>query len=148
IYFTLLVVIPLVFVNVGWGYILTGYLLMHVICGIIISVIFQLAHVVPEMKFPLPDKSGNIEDDWAIHQLNTTSNFAKNNKIVSWFVGGLNHQIEHHLFPNICHIHYRKISDIVKETAKEFNVSYFEIPTLREAIKLHARELKILGQPN
>jgi linoleoyl-CoA desaturase len=115
---------------------------------VIIAVVFQLAHVVPDMEFPLPDTKGNIEDDWAVHQLKTTANFAKNNKLVTWFVGGLNHQIEHHLFPTICHVHYTDISKIVKATANEFNIPYMEIKTFREAVKLHAKELKFLGQPN
>jgi len=145
LYYTIVLVIPLVFINASWWIILLGYVSMHLVCGVIISVVFQCAHVVPEMKFPLPDKSGNMEEDWAIHQLQTTANFAKDNKILSWFVGGLNHQIEHHLFPTICHVHYRKISEIVKKTATEFNIQYMEIRSFREAIKLHAQELRLLG---
>ena len=145
-YYSIFVIAPLVFVSASWWVILLGYITMHLVCGVIISVVFQLAHVVPEMKFPMPDEKGNMEDDWAIHQLKTTANFARENKILSWFVGGLNHQIEHHLFPMICHIHYNEISKIVKETAKEFNVMYLEIPSFRQAVKLHAKELKMLGQ--
>ncbi len=146
VYYTLMVVLPLVFVQAPWWLILSGYLTMHLVCGVIISVVFQCAHVVPETEFPLPDEKGNMENEWAIHQLRTTANFAGNNRILSWFVGGLNHQIEHHLFPGICHIHYRAISSIVRETATEFNIVYQEIPTFRQAIKLHARELRNLGK--
>jgi linoleoyl-CoA desaturase len=145
-YYSIFVVAPLLLVDASWWVILIGYVSMHLVCGVIISVVFQLAHVVPEMNFPMPDEKGNMEDDWAIHQLKTTANFARENKILSWFVGGLNHQIEHHLFPMICHIHYNEISKIVKETAKEFNVMYLEIPSFRQAVKLHAKELKMLGQ--
>jgi linoleoyl-CoA desaturase len=145
-YYSFALVIPLMFIDAPWWIILSAYVTMHLVCGLIISVVFQLAHVVPEMNFPQPDDAGMMQDDWAVHQLKTTANFAKDNKLLSWFVGGLNHQIEHHLFPHICHIHYRKISEIVKETAKEFNIMYMEIPSFREAVKLHARELKVLGQ--
>jgi linoleoyl-CoA desaturase len=145
-YYSFALVIPMMFIQAPWWLVLLGYVTMHLVCGLIISVVFQLAHVVPEMNFPQPDDKGMMEDDWAVHQLKTTANFARNNKILSWFVGGLNHQIEHHLFPHICHIHYKEISKIVKETAKEFNIMYMEISTFREAVKLHAKELKILGQ--
>jgi linoleoyl-CoA desaturase len=147
-YYSFIMVTPLVFTNAAWWVIVLGYVCMHLVCGVIISVVFQLAHVVPDMEFPLPDTKGNMEDDWAVHQLKTTANFAKNNKLVTWFVGGLNHQIEHHLFPTICHVHYKDISRIVKATASEFNVPYMEIKTFRAAVKLHAKELKMLGQPN
>jgi linoleoyl-CoA desaturase len=147
-YYAFIMVAPLLFIDAAWWVIVIGYVTMHLVCGVIISVVFQLAHVVPDMEFPLPDSKGNIEDDWAVHQLRTTANFAKNNKLVTWFVGGLNHQIEHHLFPTICHVHYTEISKIVKSTAKEFNVPYMEIKTFRAAIMLHAKELKMLGQPN
>lgn len=145
-YYAFMFVVPMVFISAPWWIILLGYVTMHLVCGVIISVVFQLAHVVPEMNFPMPDEKGQMEDDWTIHQLKTTANFARENKILSWFVGGLNHQIEHHLFPNICHIHYNAISQIVKETAREFNIMYLEIPSFRQAVKLHARELKVLGQ--
>lgn len=146
-YYSYMIVIPMLYINAAWWVVLIGYLTMHLVCGVIISTVFQLAHVVPEMEFPMPDEKGNMEEDWTIHQLKTTANFARNNRILSWFVGGLNHQIEHHLFPTICHIHYKNISKIVKDTAKEFNVNYLEIPTFRKAILLHVKELKVLGQP-
>lgn len=147
-YYAFMVAAPLYFIHADWWVILIGYVTMHMVCGIIIATVFQLAHVVPEMNFPMPDEKGNMEDDWTIHQLKTTANFARENRLLSWFVGGLNHQIEHHLFPTICHIHYKEISQIVKDTAKEFNIMYLEIPSFRKAIMLHVKELKVLGQPN
>ena len=79
------------------------------------------------------------------HQLLTTTNFAHKNRILSWFIGGLNFQIEHHLFPNICHVHYRALSKIVKETAQEFSLPYHEIKTFRGAILAHFKMLHLLG---
>ncbi len=88
---------------------------MHFIGGIILTTVFQLAHTVDKTSHPRPDSKGIIENDWAIHQMNTTVNFSRHNKWLSWYVGGLNFQIEHHLFPRICHVHYPQLS-IISET--------------------------------
>ena len=144
-YISFILVLPLIFSSQTWWLTLLFYFIMHFFCGFIISVIFQLAHVLTETKFPQPSTGGKIENNFAIHQLHTTANFAKKNLPLSWFVGGLNFQIEHHLFPNICHVHYRKISDIVKNTAKEFDLPYYQ-NTLLGAIRSHAKHLSKLGK--
>jgi linoleoyl-CoA desaturase len=118
---------------------------MQFIAGTVLSIVFQLAHSVVEAEFPLPNDENIIENEWAIHQMNTTVNFARNNKIISWYVGGLNFQVEHHLFPNICHVHYPEISKIVEETAKEFGVPYLDTPTLGKAVASHLQMLKRFG---
>ncbi len=118
---------------------------MHYVAGLILSVVFQLAHVVGDTQMPLPDNTGNMKNTWAIHQLFTTVNFSTKNKIMNWFTGGLNHQVEHHIFPNISHVHYTKISEIVKKTALEFNLPYHEYKTTRSAIIAHFRHLKEMG---
>ena len=97
---------------------------MHYVAGVILSVVFQLAHVVEDAEVFLPDESGTMKNTWAIHQLFTTVNFATKNKLISWLVGGLNFQIEHHLFPKISHVHYPAISKIVKETCADFKLTY------------------------
>jgi linoleoyl-CoA desaturase len=145
IYFSLWIVIPLIFFNIVWWKILIGFFIMHYVAGIILSVVFQLAHVVEDAEVFLPDSSGNMKNTWAIHQLFTTVNFATKNRIVNWFTGGLNHQVEHHIFPNISHIHYSKIAKIVKETAKEFNLPYHEYKTTRKALIAHFKHLKQMG---
>ncbi|MEM9868828.1 MAG: fatty acid desaturase, partial [Bacteroidota bacterium] len=114
--------------------------------GVILSVIFQLAHIVEDADTPLPDETGSMKNTWAIHQLFTTVNFGTRNRIMNWFTGGLNHQVEHHIFPNISHIHYTKIAKIVKQTAKEFNLPYHEYKTTRKAIISHFKHLKELGK--
>lgn len=144
-YYSYVLVIPLIFSSQAWWLTLIFYFIMHFVCGFIISVIFQLAHVVTETEFPEPTVEGEIENSWAAHQLYTTANFARKNLLLSWFVGGLNFQIEHHLFPNICHVHYRKISKIVKGTALEFGLPYYQ-NTLFGAIKSHAKHLAKLGK--
>lgn len=127
---------------------LIGYSVILFVTGLTIAVVFQLAHVVEDTAFPAPDTATNkIEQEWALHQINTTANFATKSKVVSWFMGGLNFQVEHHLFPKISHIHYPAISKLVRETCREFNVKYIEYPTVMDAIVAHIRHLRNLGQP-
>lgn len=144
IYFTIWLVVPML-LGVTWWKVLLGFFVMHYTAGLILSVVFQLAHVVEETHTPVPNEEGEMENTWAIHQLYTTANFAPKNRLINWYTGGLNHQIEHHIFPNISHIHYGKIAKIVKETAQEFNLPYYEFKTTREAIASHFRHLKELG---
>ena len=124
IYLSMWIVIPMIFIDLAWWKILLGFFIMHYTAGVILSLIFQLAHIIEDATMPLPDKTGTIKNTWAIHQLFTTVNFSTKNRIVNWFSGGLNHQVEHHIFPHISHVHYTKISKIVRETAKEFNLPY------------------------
>ncbi len=119
---------------------------MHYTAGIILSVVFQLAHVMEEAEMPLPEENGTMKNTWAIHQLYTTSNFAPKNWLVRFFTGGLNYQVEHHLFSNISHIHYKKLAKIVKETAQEFSLPYNEYKTMRKAIIEHYKQLSELGK--
>jgi linoleoyl-CoA desaturase len=98
-----------------------------------------------EADMPLPKKDGTLKNTWAIHQLMTTVNFSPKNKLISWFTGGLNYQVEHHIFPNISHIHYSKIAEIVKKTTKEFNLPYNEFKSTRKAIIAHFSYLKLMG---
>ena len=145
IYFIIWIVLPIIFLDLVWWKILIGFFIMHYIAGVILTTIFQLAHVVENVDMPIPSYDGNMKNTWAIHQLFTTSNFSTNNKLINWFSGGLNFQVEHHLFPGISHIHYKKISKIVKDTAFEFNLPYNEYSTTREAIKSHFNFLKLMG---
>lgn len=145
-YFGVFLVLPIFVLGFSAKFILTGFLLMHFIAGIILTLIFQLAHTVEATSHPQPDESGIIENDWAIHQMNTTVNFSKNNRLLSWYVGGLNYQVEHHLFPKICHVHYPAIAPIVKQTAEEFGVPYLENANLSEALGSHFRFLKEMGR--
>lgn len=145
LYFTYALVIPVLMAPFSAGWIIGGFILMHLLAGLLLSVIFQLAHVVPEMQFPQADDNGNIEENWYIHQLRTTSNFSPKNKLLFWYLGGLTNQIEHHLFPNICHVHYRKLSKLVEQTATEFNIPYNVNATFIGAVNQHIKTLKFLG---
>ncbi len=110
IYVGLFLVLPLILIDAPIGIIILGFFLMHFICGALLAFIFQCAHVLEDTSFFDVQNKHSLENSWAIHQIRTTANFAKRSRIFSWFIGGLNFQIEHHLFPNICHVHYRKIS--------------------------------------
>ncbi|MCK6648286.1 MAG: acyl-CoA desaturase [Bacteroidia bacterium] len=146
LYYSYMLVLPLLILDNPWYQIVLGFLLMHAVAGIVLSVTFQLAHVVEGTTFPVPDDKGNIENEWAIHQLNTTADFAAKNPIVTFYVGGLNYQAIHHLFPRICHVHYPDIAPIVEQTAKEFGIRYIYFPTAMEAFMSHLRMLKKLGR--
>jgi linoleoyl-CoA desaturase len=146
LYFVYILVIPMLVLSITWGQWWIGFLVMHYISGFILAVIFQPAHVIDGTEYPLPDDGGNMENSWAIHQLLTTTNFANKSTAFSWYVGGLNFQVEHHLFPNVCHVHYRKISKIVEATATEFGIPYKSEPTFWDALVGHAKMLKELGR--
>jgi linoleoyl-CoA desaturase len=137
--------LPLIFSPVPWYITLLGFLSMHFIAGFWLGIIFQPAHVVPSSNYPKPDDSGNIEADWAVSQLFNTANFAPGAKLLSWYVGGLNYQVEHHLFPNICHVHYKNISKIVRDTAAEYRLPYNSFKTFGMALKEHGKMLYNLG---
>jgi len=145
LYYGYIFVLPIILLPIAWWAIVLLYLGMHFIAGFSLAIIFQTAHVMPDTKYPLPNEEGKIEKSWAIHQLMTTSNYATKNRMLSWFVGSLNFQVEHHLFPTICHIHYRKLSAIVQRIASEYNLPYNVQPTFGAAIKEHYKMLRILG---
>jgi linoleoyl-CoA desaturase len=145
-YASYIFIIPFFFSAFNWWQILIGIGIMHYIAGFVLAIIFQPAHVIEGTEFPLPDESHTLENNWAIHQILTTTNFGNKSRWFSWYVGGLNFQIEHHLFPNVCHVHYRKISKVVKETIEEFGLPYKTTRTFLQALGGHAKLLKELGQ--
>lgn len=146
VYYTIFLVLPLIFVPFSWTFVLAGFIISHLVEGFTIGVIFMLAHLVEHVDFPMPDQDGKLEDNWAVHQLKTTANFAVKNKIIGFLTGGLNFQVEHHLFPDVCHVHYPAISQIVKETAKEYNLPYHANRTFFGAVKSHIRFLNEMGR--
>ncbi|HRH36891.1 MAG TPA: acyl-CoA desaturase [Flavobacteriales bacterium] len=137
--------LPLWLTSLTWLPVVLGFVLMHFTCGVILGTVFQLAHVVEGAQQPLPDKDGIIATDWCVHELLTTADFAPRNAFITWFTGGLNFQIEHHLFPYVSHLHYPAIAPIVRSTAEEFGLHYNVKPTFRAAVRSHTRRLKELG---
>lgn len=141
-----LVLLPFFVLDITiWQY-LAGVLAAHLTAGMILGVIFQLAHVVEGPEFLAPGVDGRMEHAWLIHEMHTTANFAAENRLLSWYIGGLNYQIEHHLFPQICSIHYPALSHIVRHTAQEYGVPYHYNPTLSAAVASHQRMLHALGR--
>jgi linoleoyl-CoA desaturase len=146
LYYVVFMIIPMLILPFAWYWIVVFFIAMHFTCGFILTIIFQTAHVVPTSEYPLPDENGSMENNWAVHQLYTTSDYAPKSRIFSWFVGGLNHQVEHHLFPNISHIHYRKLSSLVKEIAHKYDLPYHVQPGFLKALFEHGKMLKQLGR--
>jgi linoleoyl-CoA desaturase len=145
LYLLFYVVIPILCVGpLAW---LIGYAVMGVVAGIFVSYVFQLAHAVEGPEFDAVGMEDRlIESAWAAHQVKTTANFSRNNALITWFVGGLNFQVEHHLFPRISHIHYPALSRIVQEHCRRFQLPYHSFPTLAMAMRSHVQTMKKLGQ--
>ena len=129
-----------------WWQVLAVYMGVSFFQGVMLSIVFQMAHCVEEAAFPMPESdTGRMVSSFAIHQIETTVDFAPNNLLLSWFVGGLNYQIEHHLFPQVCHIHYRAISPLVRETCQEFGIRYNVHPSFMSGLASHYRWLRRLA---
>jgi linoleoyl-CoA desaturase len=144
LYVSYTLIIPMMFHSplIVLGYFLFG----HFIFGLTLSIVFQLAHTVRETDFPAPNEKGDLPYSWAEHQLHTTSNFAPKNWLVTFYCGGLNYQVEHHLFHKVSHVHYPKISKIVQETCKEYNKPYNVSPSFWYALQSHFSFLKLMGR--
>jgi linoleoyl-CoA desaturase len=138
-------IVPMIFV--GWASWLVGFLIITFICGLAISIVFQLAHVVEGTQFHVASQQGvKGEQEWAVHQISTTANFATSSKSLHWLLGGLNFQIEHHLFPRVSHVHYPQVSQLVKEVCREYNIVYHEYTSMFRAIVSHLSHLRNLGR--
>lgn len=125
------------------------YGVVTLVLGMVLSVVFQLAHCVEQAEFPMPQpETGRIENAWAIHQVETTVDFARHSRVAAWLLGGLNFQIEHHLFPRICHINYPAISKLVERTCREFGVKYNEHLSFWAGLVSHFRWLRRMGMPD
>jgi len=145
-YYIFMLVLPLLLIDIAWYWIPIFLFMLHFICGLTLALVFQPAHVISDVDFVKADESLSIDESFAIHQMRTTANFAPRSNILYWLIGGLNYQVEHHLFPNICHVHYKKLSKIVRQTAEEFGVPYHTHATFFGALKYHTKMLKSLGR--
>ena len=142
LYWACALLLPILVMDVPFYYILIGFFITHFVAGFIVAVVFQLAHIVEHVEHNDSDLQTKMEHSWAEHQLLTTANFSRKSPFLNWYLGGLNFQIEHHLFPHICHVHYSPLSKIIKETAEDFNLEYIEFMSLRDAVSSHYRTLK------
>jgi linoleoyl-CoA desaturase len=146
LYYFIFIFLPLFLLPITWWQFLIGFVVMHFVESLVLGLVFQMAHVVEGVDYPMPNDQGDIENAWAIHQLQTTANFAPKSFWARFLCGGLNFQIEHHLFPKVCHVHYPAISGIVKETAQEYGLSYHCNTTFFSALQSHYRMLRRLGR--
>ena len=146
VFFTLAFGLPLLFKPVAT--VLLIYAMVSPVAGVLLALVFQMAHVVEAAAFPVPDATGRqMDTPWAIHQIRTTVDFARDNRALSWMIGGLNFQIEHHLFPRISHVHYPLVARVVEAACREYGVTYREHRTFCAGIASHYRLLRRLGRP-
>jgi linoleoyl-CoA desaturase len=138
--------LPLAFSGLSAGQILLGWVVMHAISGLTLAAIFQPAHVLEDHAFETAQSGGQLPEDAFTHQLQTTANFGTRSPLLTWLCGGLNHQIEHHLFPHVCHVHFPKLAPIVRRTAEEFGLPYRADTSFAGALWLHTRMLWQLGK--
>jgi linoleoyl-CoA desaturase len=118
-----------------------------VVFGVTLSVVFQLAHAVQNTHFEDANaRDLHVQKEWAAHQVETTSDFAMNSSVANWMLGGLNFQVIHHLFPNVSHVHYRKLQPIIQRVSKKHGITYNSYPTFPEAVRSHVLYLKMLGE--
>jgi len=145
IFYLVFLIIPLKVMPFPPLYITIMFITMLVISGIVLTIIFQIAHVVPSCAF-IENDDNSYKETWHVHQMLTTSNFSIGNKFITYVLGSLNYQIEHHLFPSICHVYYPEISEIVRATAVEFGIPYYTKKTIWDAVSAHYSHLKTLGK--
>jgi len=138
--------LPMFFVPFSLWIFLFAFISMHLVTGLLVSIIFQIAHIMPVNEFPLPNEQGLLNDNWYGHQFATTSNFSPKSNLLFWFIGGLNYQIEHHVLPDVCHVHYKNLTKIVSETAQEYCMPYHVKKSLGHAIWDHTKMLRLLGK--
>lgn len=147
LYYVLVIVLPLMLIDsITWWQFAIGFVCMQMAKGFVLGLVFQLAHIVEALEFPEPDTAGQMEDAWASHQMRTTANFGVRDFMTCFFCGGLNMQVEHHLFPKVCHTHYPALSSIVKETAHEYGLPYYENTSFAKALASHYRVLRKFGK--
>lgn len=146
LYYSYALILPLIMLSFSWWIIVLAFISMYVVTGLLVSIIFQIAHIMPVNAFPLPDSKGQMNANWYGHQFETTSNFSPKSKLLFWLIGGLNYQVEHHVLPDVCHVHYKKLTKIVSETAQEFGMPYHVKPSLFKAVKDHTKMLRLLGK--
>jgi linoleoyl-CoA desaturase len=145
-FFAWALVIPMFFHR--WWIVLLFYGVTAFLVGLLLAVVFQLAHCIEEADFPhLPEGSSRVSDGWAKHQVQTTVDFARDNRALTWYLGGLNYQVEHHLFPKLCHLNYPHICRVVEDVCVQYGVRYVAHERMSGALSSHWRWLRRMGAP-
>ena len=144
-YLTYMLVLPVLVLGKSPWLVGGAFLLVHLVVGLSVTLVFQSTHTVDTTYFP--SDRGEFENG-VYHIFATTADYATENPLIGWLVGGLNHHIVHHLCPYVCHTHYAPLTRIVKETAAEFGIRYRQHPTMTQAVWHHLILLKQLGNEN
>ncbi len=144
-YYAVFLGLPLMIIQAPVWMIICMFISMHLVTGLLLTLIFQCAHVVPSSQFIMQEEEA-IDQNWSVHQIFTTSNYSMKDPLFLWCFGGLNFQVEHHLFPHICHVHYPEISKIVQQTTAEYNLPYHSQSNFGAALGIHFSLLKTLGK--
>ena len=147
-YYTLTLILPLIFLPFAWYTIAGAWVFMHILPGLTFALIFQVTHIYEGTTFPLPDDEGNIDNNYALHVLETTADFSVRSRVGSWLMGGINIHVIHHIFPRICHVHYPQLTAILRETCADYGIEYQENMSFPKAIKRHYEILKQLSYPD
>jgi linoleoyl-CoA desaturase len=148
VYYGLTLILPLIFLSASWYIILGAWIFMHIIPGLTFALIFQVTHVYDGTTYPLPDEHGDIDNNYALHVLETTADFSRHSRIGSWLMGGINIHVIHHILPKVCHVHYPALTKILIQTCEDHGIKYQENPTFWSAIKKHYKILKHLSAPD
>ena len=143
LHFCLFVIIPIW--SVGLARTLVGLLIAGAVCGMSLATVFQLAHVVAGTEFKTIEES-RVEEEWMVHQIQSTANFATGSKILTWLLGGLNFQVEHHLFPKVSHVHYPALNRIVQEKCREYGIQYTEFSSVWSAFRSHVKVIHAMSR--
>ncbi len=148
IFYMLTLILPIYFVSLSWYVVLGAWIFMHLLPGLVFALIFQVTHIYEGTTFPKPDENGDIDNNYALHVLETTADFSRHNKPGSWFMGGINIHVIHHIFPKVCHVHYPVLTKILKQTCDDFGIEYQENADFFTALKKHYQILKRLSFQN
>jgi linoleoyl-CoA desaturase len=148
VHFGLHLILPLIFLDVAWWVVVVGYFCIHFLPGLTFALIFQVTHVYEGTHYPQPDEEGNIENNYAIHVLETTADFARSSRLATWLMGGINIHVIHHILPGICHVHYLPLTEVLIEVAEKHGLTYQENKTFWQALVKHMRMLYLLSKPD
>ena len=138
----------MIFLSASWYVVFAAWIFMHLLPGLTFALMFQVTHIYEGTTFPLPDEDGNIDNNYALHVLETTADFSRTSKIGTWLMGGINIHVIHHIYPQICHVHYPALTEILRETCIDHGIEYNENKTFSKALVKHYKILKHLSKPD
>lgn len=148
VHFGLHLILPMIFLNLAWYWVIIGYFCLHFLPGLTFALMFQVTHIFDGTHYPIPDEEGNIDNNYAIHVLETTADFSRRSRVGSWLMGGINIHVIHHIMPSICHVHYPAVTKILIDVANDYGIEYNENRTFWQALSKHMRLLHHLSRPN